>query len=281
MAIAFVASSNVGVENQTGSSATFAVDAGSSANRILYCGVQITDNSRSVSGITYNGVALTKIAHKDTPNGSRRVELWYLLNPASGSNDVIVTLSGAPTNWFNAGVSVLERVQQSGQPEAFDSNAADSGATNVSQAVTTVQDNVWLIGVLNNGAAANPVANAGTTLRLSLYNRTGNGYEMFLMDSNGAKTPPGNYSLGVTSDSTGYAVIVASIMPDELTINVNDSVSISESVTMDLQSFINVNDSLTITELVSLRDPSRGLGISKMKSKGNEYPLAMDDKTIL
>jgi hypothetical protein len=55
-------------------------------------------NNRTVSSITYNGVGLTQVSGAQAQNGTRYVDVWYLINPASGSNTVLVTLSGGELN---------------------------------------------------------------------------------------------------------------------------------------------------------------------------------------
>jgi uncharacterized repeat protein (TIGR01451 family) len=66
------------------------------ANRVLIVGVSlnITNNAATVvSGVTWNGTALTQIgAHNDT-SGTRRVEMWYLLAPATGTHPVVVSVN--------------------------------------------------------------------------------------------------------------------------------------------------------------------------------------------
>lgn len=64
-------------------------------DRYLTVEVQIVGSSVSVSGITYNGVAMSLIRRVVNTNA---VELWGLVNPASGAHNVVVTLSGAATN---------------------------------------------------------------------------------------------------------------------------------------------------------------------------------------
>jgi uncharacterized repeat protein (TIGR01451 family) len=65
-------------------------------NRVVVVGVSINianNTGAAVTGVTYQGAVLTRVgAHNDAGN-SRRVEMWYLVNPATGNNNVIVTLS--------------------------------------------------------------------------------------------------------------------------------------------------------------------------------------------
>ena len=89
--IAFDASSST-----SGSAASFTfAHTVSGANRLLIVGVTIrTDVGQTVTSITYSGAALTFV-RADTFAGSVRSELWYRIAPATGSNNVVVTLSAS------------------------------------------------------------------------------------------------------------------------------------------------------------------------------------------
>ncbi len=69
-------------------------------NLLLIVGVSMTitnQTASAVTGVTYNGVALTSIgAHNDAGN-TRRVEMWYLLNPPTGTHSTIVSIN-IPSN---------------------------------------------------------------------------------------------------------------------------------------------------------------------------------------
>jgi uncharacterized repeat protein (TIGR01451 family) len=88
------------------------------ANRLLIVGVSIDvagSATTGVVGITYNSTALSFIgAHNDAGN-TRRVELWSLLNPASGTNlpiVVSVNIPAAVTEGVVAGASTFTGVDQ-------------------------------------------------------------------------------------------------------------------------------------------------------------------------
>src|SRR5450432_294052 len=78
-----------------------------------------------VSGVTYNGVALTRVvAHNDSTN-VRRVEMWYLVNPALGNNSVVVTeniISAAATVGTVVGATTFTGADQTTPIRAFASN---------------------------------------------------------------------------------------------------------------------------------------------------------------
>jgi hypothetical protein len=60
-------------------------------NRILTVGIN-TASGTAIISVTYNGVALTKIRQDD--NGANaHTSLWYLVNPATGTHNVQITLA--------------------------------------------------------------------------------------------------------------------------------------------------------------------------------------------
>ena len=97
---------------------TFNHTTSATANRLLIVGVSMNianSTTTAVSGVTYNGTALTLVgAHNDAGN-TRRVEQWYLLNPASGTNlpiIVSVNIPSAVTVGVAAGATVFTGVDQ-------------------------------------------------------------------------------------------------------------------------------------------------------------------------
>ena len=74
------------------------------ANGLITVPVQIKNNgSQTVTGVTYNGVALTLKAAVN--NGTNiRSELWYLVAPATGANNIVITAS-ASTRFTGGGIS--------------------------------------------------------------------------------------------------------------------------------------------------------------------------------
>lgn len=65
-------------------------------NNVLIVGVSmnITGNTgATVASVTYNGVALTLAGSHNDAGSSRRVEIWYLVAPATGTNNVVVNLN--------------------------------------------------------------------------------------------------------------------------------------------------------------------------------------------
>jgi hypothetical protein len=84
---------------------------GTDSNRILIVGTGSRNDGgeRSVSSITFNGTALTKIAHQDRGGFGNlaRAELWYLLDPSPGKAIVNVTWDGVGNHALAGAISLF------------------------------------------------------------------------------------------------------------------------------------------------------------------------------
>ncbi|NOZ53983.1 MAG: hypothetical protein GXP08_12790 [Gammaproteobacteria bacterium] len=145
-------------------------------NRALLVGVTLRNNSaQTVSGVTYAGVSLSLVAVQS--NGSSiRVELWQLVAPATGNNEIAVGLSA------NARV-VAGAVSFTGVDQAMPIDAANSASGNSTTPtvnVTTLTPNAWLMDVQGEQnftfALFAPNSGAGQALRWSALSGTCGGF---------------------------------------------------------------------------------------------------------
>lgn len=94
--VVFDATSFQGANTTSGSNFTFTHTTGAGANRTLIVGTtsNIAPNTAAqVASITYGARPLTFLgAHNDAGN-TRRVEMWFLLAPASGTNTITITMN--------------------------------------------------------------------------------------------------------------------------------------------------------------------------------------------
>lgn len=89
MAIAFDASSQ-GTAGNPVTSITWSHTCASGAVLVVQAGSGATN---TISGVTYNGVAMTAVdSYTDTTNALKNTS-WILLNPASGANNIVVSAS--------------------------------------------------------------------------------------------------------------------------------------------------------------------------------------------
>jgi hypothetical protein len=170
------------------------------SDRLLFVAVSSLAASSPVSGITYNGVALTKIAER-TSAGGATVELWYLIAPATGTHAVVVSCTSTS---LEGGAASYADAKQSGVPDASVTTAPV--ATSVTATLTTVADNAWSVLAVTCGAT--PAAGTNSTQRQA------SAFGLGLFDSNGPKTPPGSFAMTATAGgSQNWAAVMASFAP--------------------------------------------------------------------
>lgn len=164
----------------------------------------------TVTGITYNGVALTLIGTQATVSGAGRVECWGLIAPASGSNTIAVTLSASVAS---AGTAVsYTGVDQTTATEGFaGAQATNVGAADATVSVTTVLLNSWVHAAVVSDDTA---ITAGQTTRNNVTGALGSGAD----EDTGPVNPAGATSMSYTNVGAlatwaiaGYAIRPAQV----------------------------------------------------------------------
>ena len=141
-------------------------------NRFLAVDVALLSAGSTVSSITYNGVDLSLLVGISTVTSLGRVECWGLANPASGSNTIVVTLSGTIAS---AGTAVsYSGVHQVSPTEGTNSNQATNGASAADATVdiTSVADQCWIHAAVATG---DTTITAGQTTRNNVTGAGGSG----------------------------------------------------------------------------------------------------------
>lgn len=166
----------------------------SGTNRLLVVG--IAHNTGAVSGVTYNGVAMTKVDSKT--QGNSISDLYYLLAPTVGTHDVVVS-NGSSFNTF------VECASFNGigsvQPDATVTNSA-TGANSCANTLTTTTDHAMHIAAYSVDAYPVTSITNGTLVNMWM------GYTLDV-------TPAASHSL--TGNSSGgnntWATVGASFKP--------------------------------------------------------------------
>ncbi len=162
---------------------------------ILWVGITLSTTSDEVTGVTYNGVAMTQAVYDSFVWGKY---LYYLLAPAAGAHNVVISNTNL-RNIVGAAASYSGALQ-SGVPDAT-ATASGVGVTSRTATLTTVANNCW--GVLFAGdesADAETFAGSGSTRRFESHGAAGGANGAFF-DSNGAITPAGSYGMTFTQVS--------------------------------------------------------------------------------
>ena len=214
MAIAFDGTANANQDSV--SSITFSHTVTSNTNGILIVGVAIDSTAnRSVSGITYNTIALTKVRSDDEPTTTLHSEVWYLLAPATGAHNVVVTFPGTMDGAVCVSVS-LTGVDQSTPVDAQAGSTSNVTVATDTVTVTTVADNSWVFDILcRNGAGgitATMVAHTNRTERANIADNT-DGF-VGAASTLGPKTPAGSTVMDWTNSSNRtYSMSAVSFDP--------------------------------------------------------------------
>lgn len=171
----------------------------SGLNKILFVSSSAS-GSNSVTGVTYNSVAMTQIATVSV--GTVNSYLFYLINPASGANNIVVSATGGTI--FAAGSS-YNGANQSGVPDSSATNSS-STSTSVSQSTTTVSNNCWVVcgGICGNGGLS-----GGTNVTI----RSSGATDQYIGDNGSAKTPAGSITQTVNCNNGNNTIIMASFSP--------------------------------------------------------------------
>jgi hypothetical protein len=196
-----------GVQQTSGTSYSFAHTC-TGVTRLLWVAIN-ADTTATVSGVTYNGVAMTLLFTVTNTNDGTKHRLFYLINPASGANNVVVSYT---LGTFITPMAVsYTGARQSGVPDASSSTANTGAATSRTETVTVVEANSWAVMIATCNAGP-PAAGTGSTQRGASANR------MSFFDSNGPLAA-GARSMTATQSSTEWASSMASFAPDAVSLD--------------------------------------------------------------
>ena len=164
---------------------------------ILFVGAFATGGN-NITGVTYNGVALTQIptASPVQVPSNLWISLWYLIAPATGAHDIVISASPSTTIGGDAVsyIATTPNIDVSG-------NATATAASSISKSITTTKNNAWTLGWCSTDGF-NVSAGASTTLRI------GNSGNRAIFDSNGGITPAGSTTLNVSQAGSGNSAFI-------------------------------------------------------------------------
>ena len=122
------------------SSHTYAHNSDVDASPVLGVGVGYIDatSASQITGITYDGVAMTFAVRGFEDGQNRHTEVWYLASPSSGSDDVVITYTGTVTGSVSGAITFTG----ADTSDPLDGTGiGDAESTTISSTVTTSRDN--------------------------------------------------------------------------------------------------------------------------------------------
>jgi len=195
----------------TGSNTAVVIEVGEASS------VGSPDPYSAISSVTFNGVYATLVPNSIINGGtssSEQTQLYYLLAselPAAGTYTVQVNLAGS-IEGITAGAISLFGVNQ-GPPEAVATNRNDAGGSTITDSITTLSNNAWIVDVVEGGDIATFTANAGQTLQWTASAKVGTGG-----GSTEAVATPGVVNLGWTGTNNRIMESDASFAPATQTV---------------------------------------------------------------
>lgn len=120
-----------------GETETHSINAGSGSNRVLLVFVSWRVSSNDLTGATYNGVGMTS-AGTTVTNGALGARLFTLASPASGANNLAVTMSaGGGSSIAQISWEVVNTADTGGTPvDGYNSGNGSGSAANIVSSVT-------------------------------------------------------------------------------------------------------------------------------------------------
>jgi hypothetical protein len=198
MAIAFDAASE---GYASGTSLTVSHTVTGSAPLLIAC-VGTNGTNDTVTGVTYNGVAMTQLGTVE--NTYNRLYIYGLLAPATGTHDIVVSNSASVGIRLRA--ASYSGAKQSGLPDAVATWSTASGTSTTMTVTTTVAD-CWLVAMARNGYD-NYTIGANTVKR----SPSADG-ETVLLDSNGPRSTGSNSLNATYAGAANSASVTISIAP--------------------------------------------------------------------
>jgi hypothetical protein len=204
--ITFDNSVDGGNNGGTTSTLTYAYKVGTGPNRLLVVNLIGDTSVDDIASVTYGGVPMTLIGKLQAPSNNWQY-LYYLLNPASGSNNIVITASSS--HYLISEASSWSNVRQSTQPEASTTNTGPTGSTSITTSVNTVAtgalvvQGLWSYGHLAAGNGATPIVIDSAIGGAGIF-----------ASSSSPVSPPGNVTMTTISDgSQSSGTVMASFAP--------------------------------------------------------------------
>jgi hypothetical protein len=212
MAIAFDLGTNGGTDS--GTSITFSHTC-SGSDRFLVVAVigDVGAGAEDVTGCTYDGVAMTLADKISDTLIARFGYVFYLVNPASGANNVVASCTGS--HFLAAGAASYTGVNQAGNPEVINKTFSNADAdASLTTSITPLTADSWVVlgGLGFDGSGGAPSAGTGATRRT--YESSFGLWAIY--DSNGPQ-PASSYSMtwsyGQGAGSADLGSIMLAIAP--------------------------------------------------------------------
>jgi epidermal growth factor receptor substrate 15 len=235
---------------------------------LLVAVIFVNGNTARTGGApTYNGTTMTDSGEGFVVHTECGVELWYLINPDTGSSyTVSVPNSGA----INFDISVMSFIPSEGSNALDNANSGTAVSQNPSINVVTGNDNALMVSGLGSGERDVPTAGANYSLvhTYDAGNQTwGSEYDL---DAGTAGTIAVDYGTA-RSDDWGLIGIAFYEVTADPAPNVSDDATVTDSLTITVSApQPGITDNATVTDSVT----------ASITGGADPEPSVQDDATV-
>lgn len=227
---------------------TFSYTVGSGVDKILFVTVCNPTNSTDIfTGITYNGVAMTRLTGTAGTNAKSDLfqAIYYLINPSTGANTVDVSASQNVV--IRVGVTSYSGVSQTA-PTICTINATAINVDTNTTSLTTTSSDSFIYSFVSNNFVAN-VASTGVTNTRACESPTAYRGQY----DSGNITSPSSYSMTWTcSTSVGDECIIVSSVAFTASIRIVDTMNVKDGINTVRTRIINTVDVIISGDIASV-----------------------------
>ena len=147
--------------NPNGSSYTYTThNQNTGDNRFLFVAITMA-NTVNYSGVTWNGTSMTNINNNNRTGLSQRMAMYYLADPDTGTNDLVVSFSGSQFNPISLHIASF-----TGANSTIGINGQNGGtSTPHSRTMTGITANSYIFATgTSNTAQSNPYTFDGNNM---------------------------------------------------------------------------------------------------------------------
>ena len=162
----------------------------SGTDRVLIVGT--VSNGNAITGVTYNSVAMTELDSNINFAGSLDHQIWYLIAPDTGTNNIVASTSGSQNIFVTA--ASYTGVSQTGFPDNNNNNTVGS-IDEYNTSLTPTVDDCWVVLAACGGSRIR-VKDDGTS-------RANDNVVSMISDNNAAVNPAASTQLDSERFSSG------------------------------------------------------------------------------
>lgn len=222
-----VATSSQATTDHTPASSLTWSHVSSGTDRLLTVEVS-TEQSRTITGITYNGVPLTQAVSKTNTPNNLRVETWYLVAPPVGTYSIIISMSGSSD--ISAFAQTSTQVNQSSPIGVTQVSGATSSSPNFSL-VTSTNYSIIIDALATQSPGISYTAGSGQIINGQWTSPIAQGISSSKESGAAPDTVPMSYTMSASTPWVYCGVEIKGVAPTLSSLEIDDGSTVYPNIT--------------------------------------------------